>query len=263
MKQPASIVAAVLGIQLTAAMSNIIGGELVKDGEAPFVVSIRKNGNHTCGGTLISDRLVLTTSHCITDVAPSSLTVVAGTNSLRQDGSSSGAVERNVSEGISHPDFNLFYYRNDIGIIKLAAPFPLSDTIRPIDMYLRNDVPPGTNASTYGWGYTVFPPSLSPTPKPMDLRVVGRPTMSTAACYEAYVGYGGTKNITERDICTETTGGQGTCYGDSGGPLVWTTGKGRRYLIGVVSFGVPCAYKYPDVYTKVSSYVEWIKGNSA
>lgn len=44
------------------------------------------------------------------------------------------------------------------------------------------------------------------------------------------------------------------CMGDSGGPLVLADGA----LIGIVSWGVPCGVGMPDIYTKVSSYKDWI-----
>jgi trypsin len=40
--------------------------------------------------------------------------------------------------------------------------------------------------------------------------------------------------------------------------------KGDRFvIIGVVSFGIPCALKgYPGVYTQVSKYIDWINKNA-
>lgn len=42
--------------------------------------------------------------------------------------------------------------------------------------------------------------------------------------------------------------------GDSGGPLVCD-----GVQIGVVSWGTPCAKGKPDVFTRVYSYVDWVK----
>lgn len=42
--------------------------------------------------------------------------------------------------------------------------------------------------------------------------------------------------------------------GDSGGPLVE-----NEYQVGVVSWGIPCAKGKPDVFTRVYSYLDWIK----
>lgn len=43
------------------------------------------------------------------------------------------------------------------------------------------------------------------------------------------------------------------CYGDSGGPLA-VDGE----LVGIVSMGKPCAKGVPDIFTRVSYFLEWI-----
>lgn len=59
--------------------------------------------------------------------------------------------------------------------------------------------------------------------------------------------------IFETTLCTIKARGQGACFGDSGGPLVQ-----NRTLVGLVSWGVPCAQGKPDMFTRVSSYIDWI-----
>jgi secreted trypsin-like serine protease len=48
----------------------IIGGELAAEGEFPFIVSVQvdvliNTFRHTCGGTILSDKYVLTAAHCL------------------------------------------------------------------------------------------------------------------------------------------------------------------------------------------------------
>lgn len=60
--------------------------------------------------------------------------------------------------------------------------------------------------------------------------------------------------ITNETLCAYSNErGRGMCYGDSGGPLV-----ADNRLIGLVSWCVSYAEGRPDVFTRISSYVEWI-----
>lgn len=63
------------------------------------------------------------------------------------------------------------------------------------------------------------------------------------------------------NVCTANPGDhKSACSGDSGGPLA---GNGK--IVGIVSWGlVPCGSEgAPSVYTKVSSFVDWINEHIA
>lgn len=77
-------------------------------------------------------------------------------------------------------------------------------------------------------------------------------TLSNEDCRERHVSE--LNLIHNSTICTFLQTGYGSCFGDSGGPLV-----AANKLIGLVSWGIPCARGYPDAFTRVSSYLEWIK----
>ena len=67
--------------------------------------------------------------------------------------------------------------------------------------------------------------------------------------------------MNEQVCAGKLTGGKDTCQGDSGGP-VGIEILGRRvmhHVIGITSFGIDCGSKVPSVYTRVSSYVDWIE----
>jgi len=56
-------------------------------------------------------------------------------------------------------------------------------------------------------------------------------------------------------------GGKDSCQGDSGGPFMCHDLPGQ--ICGIVSYGNGCAIpNYPGVYTKVSTYVNWINEDS-
>ena len=48
------------------------------------------------------------------------------------------------------------------------------------------------------------------------------------------------------------------CQGDSGGPLV-----SNNKIIGIVSGGIPCAIGYPDVYTGVANFLDYINAETS
>ncbi|XP_074655474.1 serine protease 30-like [Tubulanus polymorphus] len=54
-------------------------------------------------------------------------------------------------------------------------------------------------------------------------------------------------------------GWEGTCPGDSGGPLMCEKPDKSWVQVGITSFGHYRAYNYRDVFTRVSSYVDWIQ----
>lgn len=61
------------------------------------------------------------------------------------------------------------------------------------------------------------------------------------------------RNIYETTLCAYDDIGIGICYGDSGSALV-----ANDRLIGIASWGKPCAIGKPDQFTRISSFYDWI-----
>lgn len=69
--------------------------------------------------------------------------------------------------------------------------------------------------------------------------------------------------IIESQVCAgdksgDNAGSDGACQGDSGGPLL-SIQDGKNRIVGVASFGKGCETNTPIVFSRVSSYVEWIE----
>jgi len=242
-------------------------------GQFPWAASLqyrRKAGGRgipLCGGALISSRHVLTAAHC--DASQSGFTL--SSVRLGQVDISSPVelpgVEIGVARVVSHPDFRQSPVAvMDIAIIFLERPVGLTDHIRPLcihhpDPDLVAD-PPG-ELIVAGWGRTERA-SSSPL-----LQFTGLQPINATACQEEYnraaakgkLGPGITSlSLLDSQLCARGQSATDSCSGDSGGPLMAVL-SGRWYLAGVVSFGTQrCDSSLPGVYTRVSSFWQWIEG---
>ncbi|ESO98556.1 hypothetical protein LOTGIDRAFT_226539 [Lottia gigantea] len=147
-----------------------------------------------------------------------------------------------------HPDYNpeLVATPNDIAVLKLATDantdIPQIGTIPLADV---EDDFTGEECTISGWGRTGGDQPIS-----NELMFVDMQQISNALC--AWIW--GALNIFDEMICIYDPP-KSSCNGDSGGPMV-CSGK----LAGVTSWGqVGCPGSTPSVYTRVSSFIEWIK----
>lgn len=170
--------------------------------------------------------------------------VVAGSNKL-----DAGGFRYNVSKIIRHENYNGNTARNDIALVKTSTPIDLSQKgVSAVTLPQEN---PGDDLDVIlaGWGMLKWPGS-----SPNNLQYLNLRTTSLEYCQNKL----SPKPVYEDQVCTFTVYGEGACHGDSGGPLVSL----NNTLVGLVSWGVTCAVGYPDVYTRVYSFLDWIKINS-
>ncbi|XP_020299078.1 chymotrypsin-1-like [Pseudomyrmex gracilis] len=224
--------------------SYIIGGKDAPVGAYPHLVSLRKNGSHSCGGSIISTRTVLSAAHCVISYVKDPrvleiLTIHAGTNLLSEEGTVYKAIK-----AIHHENYNMYKLLNDIGVLILSRPVEFTPTIQPIRL-ATNDIVAGSPCVLSGWGRTaiggLFPDKL----QHIKLNVYDQ-----KKCQAIFW------QVKSSHICTYTRAGEGACHGDSGSPLI-----AGDVQIGVVSFALPCARGEPDVFTRVSSYTNWLRKN--
>ncbi|XP_053976587.1 trypsin-2-like [Hylaeus volcanicus] len=223
----------------------IIGGQAISIEKVPHQVSLQSSGFGFCGGSIISDKWVVTAAHCM--VYPADwITVRAGTATK----SAGGSVHK-VAEVIVHERYTTNWHgvpENDVAVLKVSTPFKLDKTRQPIKIFKQNEESiVGISASVTGWGATREGGSTTDI-----LQAVDVPIVSKKACNDAYKSYGG---VPQGQICAAVPeGGKDACQGDSGGPL---TIGGR--LAGLVSWGYGCARKnYPGVHTEVAAFSNWI-----
>ncbi|KAF2892687.1 hypothetical protein ILUMI_13484 [Ignelater luminosus] len=224
----------------------VVGGSTAPDGAYPYQVSIQdsETNSHGCGGSIIKPTIILTAAHCVVGISSSKFSVVVGINKLDEEGTA-----YKVKDVRSHDNYNPFTVENDIAILKLSSPIEYNSKVAPVELE-ESEVDDGTEAALSGWGSTSWPGS-----SPNDLQHIILKTISNSDCKASHPS----KQIFDSQICTFTKRGEGSCYGDSGGPLVSEKSKKQ---IGIVSWGRPCGIGYPDVFTKVAAFKEWIKIHS-
>lgn len=224
----------------------IVGGDEVKNfKEASYLVSYGG-----CGASIINDKWLLTAAHCKSIFTRD---MFAGSLS-----SSDKILKLKMDEAFIHPQYGTSGLSFDFALIRLTETIDLKKyNITPIKLATkryanRGFQKPGTVATVYGWGRMTEGGAGSTMLRKVDVPVVSNEVANEPGSYDG--------RVSESMIAAGLAeGGKDACQGDSGGPMVTTGPKGRKYLVGVVSWGVGCAraLKY-GVYSKVSAVEEWI-----
>lgn len=255
----------------------VLGGNKTGVFEYPWMALIaydtgRSTPEFRCGGTIISNRYILTAAHCVTQLPPdirSLAGVRVGDHDINKErdcdydenGLEIQCAERYQDFAVEsfyfHPDYTRTKLQNDIAIIKLNDSIdfrPLS--VKPICL-------PFGSAATInqkkmivtGWGAT------ESGPRSQDLLQAKLPLMTNEQCKNAYKR---STQIWYKQLCAGGLRNVDSCFGDSGGPLQ-ALGKYNGNTIrtiqhGVVSYGVrECGTGgIPGVYTRVAYYMDWI-----
>lgn len=174
---------------------------------------------------------------------------MAGTVNIHTiDSTTQIRIVTNSCDITNHYEFDPIEVYNDISLIKLEKPFSVDDYVKPIRLPPRSyeDIDfEGRPAIMSGWGQ-ILDSSTNTITITNKLWFTSREIENHAAC-NAYYG-----SIGNGMICTRA----GLCHGDSGGPLTI-----EERLLGISSYGPDsqCKNEGPDVYVRVSFYLDWIK----
>lgn len=259
----AMVFAVVLGLSLALPVfatggggiqPQVVGGTPVPDGDLPFVASLGNvhygqtaYSRFFCGASLIDRDSVLTAAHCVKGTPKQPLRVTVGRTVL----TSGQGKTRRVARISIHPRFSgVTSLTYDAAVLTLNNPV---EGITPIKLAGKAQNPlerPGRLAKIAGWGNTIKqPPNGSNGGNyPDRMRQAWVPIVSDVRARKAYgPSYVGSLMVGAGKE------GKDTCAGDSGGPM-FATQAGKRYQIGITSFGRGCATrKYPGVYTEVNA----------
>ncbi|XP_067270917.1 granzyme B(G,H)-like [Pseudorasbora parva] len=218
----------------------IVNGKEATAHSRPYMVSVQMHGQHYCGGLLISDEFVLTAAQCW--YSGDILTVVVGAHDLRE---SKPSERFEVKSYIPHPEY--IPYKNDIMLLKLEKKVKLNNRVKLITLPKEGeDVKTDTACSVAGWGF--LETNGTDTNLLMETDTTAK---NPAECEHKW----GSHFLPQQMICAHGSGG--SCFGDTGGPLVC----GKK-AVGVTSYvsGYGCnSPEQPNVYTKISAYIQWIR----
>ncbi|XP_042146451.1 chymotrypsin BI [Ixodes scapularis] len=153
----------------------ILNGTPADPGNWPWMVSLYAKGDFVCGGTLISDQLVLTAAHCVWHVNITDLTVCYGTtkrcktdyyeeevNTSSQQNSSGVTSEAEMEcgnvEHICAPRAlgNCSVLPVDLTILRLKKTVKFNELTQPICLPENcQDAPPNATLYIAGWGMNI------------------------------------------------------------------------------------------------------------
>uniref|UniRef100_A0A1L8E6S2 Putative serine protease sp24d-like protein n=1 Tax=Haematobia irritans TaxID=7368 RepID=A0A1L8E6S2_HAEIR len=223
----------------------VVGGADAEVGQFPHQVSLqRSDGSHTCGGSILNERFILTAAHCVVvgagvEAYPPHFFRVRVGSVLYMNGGKLLQLKRIIVNK------NYGNFLNDVALLELEQPLVWTDNIKPIEM-ADSEVPSGQKVVVSGWGRLT---TGGVTPQHLQWNTLK--ALTSEEC-DAAIGWG-----FDSLICLAHTENNGVCNGDSGGPATY---QGK--LVGVAGFVINgCGTSNPDGYAKVFYHKEWILEN--
>jgi secreted trypsin-like serine protease len=229
-------------IPLKSAHSRIIGGHRADPGQFPWKAVLQISGDRSewiCGGSLISDKWVLTAASCLERAISAYITI--------NDTSSSMSLNM-----ITHDTFDSMSLSNNIGLAELEEPVTFDEYVSAIGLS-EEPVEAGVEVTIIGPGSTSAEGSANGISYYTELV-----TISNEECKETF------DLIRDSNGCavSETDDKMGSCFGDIGGSVV-TKADTNPLLVGVISFVSDngCDHGDPSGFVRVANYIDWIRTN--
>lgn len=253
------------------AATRIVGGRDAEPGSWPWQASLQflkpntednsnteDNYGHTCGASLIYPQWAITAAHCVTArmiglndprrEVPENFRLVLGASDLKN--LTNTQIIR-IEKIIKHHGWvpNPYQgYPNDIALLRLKTSANLSSSNVQLACLPDHDANfTGDECWITGWGKMSARDDFIPT----KLQEAYTPAISNADCQKKNPG-----TIRDTHICPGT-GYPNACSGDSGGPMTCLK-NGKWYQAGLTSWGIATCNFVPPVYTRISSYLDWI-----
>ncbi|XP_017840143.1 transmembrane protease serine 9 [Drosophila busckii] len=242
----------------------IINGTAAKAKQLPYQVALHSYFSSApkeatiCGGTIISKRWILTAAHCLQEPNSKllkSIVLLGVFNKAKKHEAGIIRMQINSSHVIPHEHYDLRTVANDIGLVRLPQELKFNVYAQPAKLPKKNDKQTfeGRLAIASGWGVTAKQHQVD------VLQYITVKIISNKQCEQLWNAKLGKarKLMLDSFICIDPHKGL-PCRGDSGGPLVLNDGS--LTLVGIISHGfdAKCQLRVPDIFTRVSSHIDWI-----
>uniref|UniRef100_A0A1B0GKR8 Putative trypsin n=1 Tax=Lutzomyia longipalpis TaxID=7200 RepID=A0A1B0GKR8_LUTLO len=144
-----------------------------------------------------------------------------------------------------HPNYNPTNLHNNLAILHLVQQVPYT----PVQLPPEN---PGPSPVYLYYGFGTTNPNNNDA-LPNILQQAQTIELPVPECQR----YFGNQLVTNASWCCAAAFNMGLCNGDQGGPLLHFH---NHHLVGIASFWMtPCNSGFPNVFVRISHYVEWIR----
>ncbi|XP_011202411.2 trypsin 3A1 [Bactrocera dorsalis] len=223
----------------------IIGGQKVPIDGAPWVVSIVRNHQLICAGSLLTNDVVLTAASCIKAVEPAELLVRGGTTAFKNSGKL-----RRIKETIHHPKYVEGSHAYNVALLHLLRPFNHTDDhvgqvkLPDVDSTLPSAI------NIYGWGLSSNKTNVIMT---KNLRFTKTKIYSDKKCAQYLTEE---EEDTDYVFCSgDRTKISDICTDDPGSAAIFND----NVQFGVVSDGGACSETRTTILTNLAKHTRWIK----
>lgn len=234
--------------RMSATHDRVRGGSNAREGEWPWQASLKINGRHYCGASLIGKRHLVTAAHCFQKTPnPKNYTVSFGTLVTPP------YMQHYVQQIIIHENYVSGEHHDDIAVVLLTEEVSLQNDVHRVCLPEATQIfPPGEGVVVTGWGALFYNGDYPLLLQKAPVKIIDTNTCNSREVYNGMVQ--------DTMLCAGYMEGNiDACQGDSGGPLVYPNSRNIWYLVGIVSWGEECGkINKPGVYMRVTAYRNWI-----